>query len=99
MIGGLPTPVSVFLAGGGAGAFLCAVGAEVYSRQTFRPLVHSGTLISGPLVALGMPFLIYDLGMGKREPWRIFFLFFGNPGSVMSWGAWIISAFVAGALA
>ena len=99
MVWGLPIAIYLFLAGAGAGAFLCAVGAEVYSRQTFRPLVHSGTLISGPLVALGMPFLIYDLGMGKREPWRIFFLFFGNPGSIMSWGSWIISAFVMVALA
>ncbi|MDP2727884.1 MAG: NrfD/PsrC family molybdoenzyme membrane anchor subunit, partial [Dehalococcoidia bacterium] len=89
MIWGLPIAVYLFLAGAGAGAFLCAVGAELYSRQTFRPLIHSGTIISGPMVALGMPFLIYDLGMGRREPWRIFFLFFGNPGSIMTWGTWI----------
>lgn len=99
MAWGLPIAIYLFMAGAGAGAFLCAVGAEIYSRHTFRPLVHSGTLISGPMVAIGMPFLIYDLGMGKREPWRIFFLFFGNPGSIMSWGAWIISLFVMVALA
>ncbi|MDO8691875.1 MAG: NrfD/PsrC family molybdoenzyme membrane anchor subunit [Dehalococcoidia bacterium] len=98
MAWGLPIAIYLFLAGAGAGAFLCAMGAEIYSRQTFKPLVHSGTLISGPMVALGMPFLIFDLGMGKVEPWRIFFLFFGNPGSIMSWGAWIISGFVMVAL-
>lgn len=98
MTWGLLIAIYLFLAGAGAGAFLCAMGAEIYSRRTFRPLIHSGTLISGPLVALGMPFLIFDLGMGKREPWRIFFLYFGNPGSIMSWGAWIITAFVIVAL-
>jgi formate-dependent nitrite reductase membrane component NrfD len=74
------------------------MGAYVYARDNFRPLIRSGILISGPLVALGMPFLIYDLGAGKREPWRLFFLFFGNPSSIMTWGAWIISVFVLVAL-
>jgi formate-dependent nitrite reductase membrane component NrfD len=42
---------------------------------------------------MGMPLLILDLGIGLREPWRIPYLFLGNPGSIMTWGAWIISAF------
>ena len=84
----------LFLAGAGAGAFLTAVTAEIYSRDGFRPLARSGIIIGAPMVALGMPWLIWDLGIGKQEPWRIFWLFFGNPGSVMTLGAWIISAFV-----
>lgn len=99
MIWGLYIAIYLFLAGAGAGAFLCAVAGEIYSKEGFRPLIHSGTIIAGPLVAIGMPFLIYDLGAGKMEPWRLVFLYFGNPGSIMSWGAWIISLFVGAAFA
>ena len=83
----------LFAAGAGAGAFLAALTAEIYSRDGFRPLIRSGTVISGPLVLLGMPFLILDLGIGQREPWRLFYLFFGNGGSIMAWGAWVITLF------
>ncbi|MHB1132665.1 MAG: NrfD/PsrC family molybdoenzyme membrane anchor subunit, partial [Chloroflexota bacterium] len=83
----------LFAAGMGAGAFLAALTAELYSRQGFRPLIRSGTVISGPLVLAGMPFLLLDLGIGLREPWRLIYLFFGNGGSIMTWGAWIITMF------
>ena len=88
----------LFAAGMGAGAFLTALTAEIYSRQGFRPLIRSGTVISGPLVLLGMPFLLLDLGIGLREPWRLIYLFFGNGGSIMTWGAWIIALFAGVAL-
>ncbi len=93
MAWGFPIAAYLFLAGMGAGAFLTALTAEIYSREGFRPLIRAGTVISGPLVMLGMPMLILDLGIGQREPWRLIYLFFGNSGSIMTWGAWIISVF------
>lgn len=88
----------LFFAGAGAGAFLTALTAELYSREGFRPLIRSGVVISGPLVIMGMPLLMLDLGIGLREPWRLPYLFLGNPGSIMTWGAWIISIFAGLAL-
>lgn len=98
MAWGFPIAVYLFAAGAGAGAFLAALTAEIYSRHGFRPLIRSGTVISGPLVLLGMPFLILDLGIGQREPWRLIYLYFGNGGSIMSWGTWIITLFAAFAI-
>ncbi|MHB9090037.1 MAG: NrfD/PsrC family molybdoenzyme membrane anchor subunit, partial [Chloroflexota bacterium] len=83
----------LFFAGMGAGAFLAALTAELYSREGFRPLIRAGTVISGPLVLAGMPLLMLDLGIGLREPWRLPYLFLGNFGSIMTWGAWIITIF------
>jgi len=94
MVWGLYIAVYLFMAGAGAGAFLTAVVTDLYSRERFKALVRSGLLISGPLVALGMPFLVLDLGIGKYQPWRIIYLYIGNPGSIMFWGTWILSSFV-----
>ncbi|MCL4534528.1 MAG: polysulfide reductase NrfD [Bacteroidetes bacterium] len=94
MAWGIYIATYLFMAGMGAGAFLTAVVAFVYSREGFRPLIRAGIVAGGPLVALGLPFLVLDLGAGQREPWRIFWLYFGNIGSIMTWGTWIITAFV-----
>ncbi len=90
--------IYLFMAGAGAGAFVTAAIAEALGVEDFKPLVKGGALISGPLVALSMPNLIIDLGIGKREPWRIPYLFIGNPRSVMFWGAWLLSLFIPVAL-
>ena len=99
MAWGIYIAVYLFLAGMGAGAFLTAAVAYVYSREGFRPLIRAGIVVGAPLVALGMPFLLLDLGIGQREPWRIFWLYFGNTGSVMVWGTWIITFFIGVGLA
>lgn len=93
MAWGIYIAIYLFLAGAGAGAFLTAVTSELYGRESFHPLARAGYIISGPMVALGMPFLIYDLGKGKTEPWRIINLY-TNFGSVMTWGAWILTFFI-----
>ena len=95
---GIWIPVYLFLAGAGAGAFITAVIAEVYKVEDFKPLVKGGALISGPLVALSMPNLLIDLGIGKHEPWRIPYLFIGNPRSMMFWGSWLLTMFIPMAL-
>ncbi|MDO8673117.1 MAG: NrfD/PsrC family molybdoenzyme membrane anchor subunit [Dehalococcoidia bacterium] len=93
MTWGLYIAIYLFCAGAGAGAFLAAVTAEIYSKEAFKPLIRAGYLISGPLVALGTPFLMLDLGMGLREPLRLLGLL-NNPGSVMSIGTVVLSLFM-----
>ena len=94
---GLPIAAYLFLAGTGAGAFLTAAATDMYSRQRYISLIRAGAILSGPTVAVGLPFLIWDLGIGKSEPWRLIFLF-RNLHSPMTWGIWILALFIPVAL-
>lgn len=88
--------IYLFLGGLGAGAFLVAALVELTGeryKHEFCPTSLVGSTISGPVVALGAVILIFDLGAGKMEPWRIFYLF-THPSSVMTWGIWILSIFI-----
>jgi polysulfide reductase chain C len=92
--------VYLFLGGLGAGAFLSAAFFELSGwryRRDFCPTALTGAMISGPAVALGSALLIFDLGAGKMEPWRIFYLF-TNFSSVMTWGIWLLCLFIPVAL-
>jgi polysulfide reductase chain C len=82
-----------FLAGTGAGAFLTAFVAERFDKVAFRPLIRAGLILSGVLVALGMPFLIADLGAGRTQPWRLVLLI-TNVTSPMTWGVWVLTPFI-----
>jgi formate-dependent nitrite reductase membrane component NrfD len=90
----------LFLGGLGAGAFLTAAVMEL-TRWRYRrdvcPTALTGGVISGPAVALGSVLLIFDLGAGKMEPWRIFYLF-THFSSVMTWGIWLLLFFIPVAL-
>lgn len=88
--------IYLFLGGLGAGAFLVAALVELTGeryKHDFCPTTLVGATISGPAVALGSVILIFDLGAGQREPWRIFYMF-THPSSVMTWGIWILSIFI-----
>jgi polysulfide reductase chain C len=88
--------IYLFLGGLGAGAFLSAAFFELSGwryKRDFCPTVLTGATISGPVVALGSVLLILDLGAGKMEPWRIFYLF-TNFSSVMTWGIWLLCLFI-----
>jgi formate-dependent nitrite reductase membrane component NrfD len=88
--------VYLFLGGLGAGAFLSAAFFELSGwryKRDYCPTALAGATISGPVVALGSVLLILDLGAGKMEPWRIFYLF-TNFGSVMTWGIWLLCLFI-----
>jgi len=86
----------LFLGGLGAGAFLTAAVMEL-TRWRYRrevcPTSLTGAVISGPAVALGSLLLIFDLGAGKTQPWRIFYLF-SHASSVMTWGIWLLCLFI-----
>ena len=88
--------IYLFLGGLGAGAFLVAATLEFTGKRyevDLSPIRLVGATLPGPLVALGAVLLIFDLGAGLREPWRIFYMF-THFTSVMTWGIWILSFFV-----
>lgn len=53
--------------------------------------------MAGPAVAFGTLLLVFDLGMGRREPWRLVYLYL-NWASPMTWGTWILTLFIPVAL-
>jgi formate-dependent nitrite reductase membrane component NrfD len=88
--------IYLFLGGMGAGAFLIAAMIELTGfryRLKYCPTTMVGAGVSGPLILIGTVLLIFDLGAGLREPWRILAMF-TNLQSVMTWGIWILSLFL-----
>jgi polysulfide reductase chain C len=88
--------IYLFLGGMGAGSFLMAAVVELTGmryRQKYCPTALVGAGVSGPLILIGTVLLIFDLGAGLREPWRIL-LMFTNFQSVMTWGIWILTLFL-----
>jgi polysulfide reductase chain C len=88
--------IYLFLGGLGAGAFLTAAFFELTGwrdKWGFSPTALTGATVSGPVVALGTVLLIFDLGAGRREPWRILYMF-THFRSVMTWGILILSVFI-----
>jgi formate-dependent nitrite reductase membrane component NrfD len=88
--------IYLFLGGMGAGAFLIAALVELTGKRyehEYSPTALVGAGISGPLILIGTVLLIFDLGAGLREPWRILHMF-TNLNSIMTWGIWILSLFL-----
>ena len=90
--------IYLFLGGLGAGGFLTAAAFELTGKRyqfDFCAVTLVGSVVAGPAVAIGTVLLIFDLGAGLREPWRILYMFsFRNFDSVMMWGVWILSIFI-----
>ena len=90
--------IYLFLGGLGAGCFLVAAAFELTGKRyqfDFCAVTLVGSVVSGPAVAIGTVLLVFDLGAGLREPWRILYMFaFRNFDSVMMWGVWILSIFI-----
>jgi polysulfide reductase chain C len=88
--------IYLFLGGMGAGSFLIAAVFELSGlryKHDFCPTCMAGAGVSGPLILVGTVLLIFDLGAGLRQPWRIP-LMFTNFSSVMTWGIWILTLFL-----
>ncbi len=93
--GWLPA-IYLFLGGLGAGALMVAAIFEFFGERyqsDFCPTALVGATVPGPLVILGTILLIFDLGAGLREPWRIFYMF-THFSSVMTWGVWLLTFFI-----
>ena len=88
--------IYLFLGGMGAGSFLVASVFELSGlryKYEFCPTCMAGAGVSGPLLLIGTLLLIFDLGAGLREPWRIPLMFI-NFSSVMTWGIWVLTLFL-----
>ncbi len=81
--------VYFFLGGLGAGAFLLSVTAN-YWKQEFKPIARVASVIAPVAIAIGLFFLLIDLGKPFRF-WRLFLSF--NPTSALSWGVWFLNIF------
>jgi polysulfide reductase chain C len=82
----------LFLGGLGAGATLTSLVAS-RSGSRFTTIERAGATLAGPAVAFGTALLVFDLGMGRREPWRLVYLY-SNWQSPMTWGTWILTLFI-----
>jgi len=80
-----------FLGGLGAGAFLLSVAAN-YWKQELKPIAKTAAMIAPVAIAVGLFFLLIDLGQPFRA-WRLFLSF--NPTSALSWGVWFLNIFFA----
>lgn len=85
--------IYLFLGGLGAGAYLASFAADKGLLGKAANLQRVGYYVSAPLVALGALLLVTDLGQGLRKPWLILNMFL-NFSSVMTWGIYILSAFI-----
>lgn len=82
----------LFLGGLGAGATLTSLVAS-RAGSRFAAIERAGATLAGPAVAFGTALLVVDLGMGRREPWRLVYLYL-NWQSPMTWGTWILTLFI-----
>lgn len=85
--------IYLFLGGLGAGAYLTSFAAEKGWLGRNSSLSRTGYLISAPIVAIGTVLLVFDLGQGLTKPWLLIGLL-TNPSSVMTWGVYILAAFI-----
>ncbi len=78
-----------FLGGASAGAFIFSVIANYWMKE-FKPLAKTAAIVAPVTFAIGMLFLLIDLGQPFRA-WRLFLTF--NPTSAISWGVWFLNIF------
>lgn len=81
--------VYFFLGGLAAGAFVLSVTAS-YWKQEFKPVAKVASVVAPVAIAIGLFFLLIDLGQPLRA-WRLFLSF--NPASAISWGVWFLNIF------
>jgi formate-dependent nitrite reductase membrane component NrfD len=92
--------IYLFLGGLGAGAMAYAALFELSGRRyegdrcpEVCPVTLVGATVPGPVVAAGVLLLVFELGAGLREPWRIP-LMYTHTSSVMTWGVWLLTLFI-----
>ena len=89
--------IYLFLGGLGAGAYLTSFAAQKGWLGKNSSLARVGYYVAGPIIAFGTALLVLDLGQGMYKPWLLIGLL-TNFSSVMTWGVYILSAFIGVAL-
>ncbi len=85
------TVVYFFLGGLSAGCYFFSVAANYWIKE-FKPLARIGAIAAPISLAIGMLFLLIELGQPFRM-WRLYLTF--NPQSPVSWGSWFLIIFLA----
>lgn len=85
--------IYLFLGGLGAGAYITSFAAEKGWLGANSGLKRAGFFLASPVVAFGALLLVFDLGQGLKKPWLLLGLL-SNFRSVMTWGVYILSAFI-----
>ncbi len=85
------TVVYFFLGGLSTGCYFFSVAANYWMKE-FKPLAKIGAIAAPISLAIGMLFLLIELGQPFRM-WRIYLTF--NPQSPISWGSWFLMIFLA----
>lgn len=85
--------IYLFLGGLGAGAYLTSYAANNGWLGKSPALQRVGFFLAAPIVAIGTALLVFDLGQGLKKPWLLIGLL-SNFSSVMTWGVYILSAFI-----
>ncbi len=85
------TVVYFFLGGLSAGCYIFSVAANYWIKE-FKPLARIGAIAAPISLAIGMLFLLIELGQPFRM-WRLYLTF--NPQSPVSWGSWFLIIFLA----
>ncbi len=83
--------VYFFLSGLACGSFLVSVVSRLRGRGEYVGIQRIGAYLTPPVLAAGFLFLLLDLGKPLRV-WHLFAYF--NPGSVASWGVWLVNIFL-----
>ncbi len=78
-----------FLGGLSAGAFFLSVSGN-YWKKELEPLAKTAAIVTPIAVAVGMLFLLLELGQ-PLGAWRLLLTF--RPTSAISWGFWFLSIF------
>ncbi|NLL18210.1 MAG: polysulfide reductase NrfD [Clostridia bacterium] len=87
--------LDLFLGGLGVGAFLTAILGSYLNSRYYSNLIKKGFIVAPVAVSLGVIFLLTELGRPERFLTTMFHF---NPGSAMSWGAFLQVFFMVVAL-
>lgn len=98
LVWGLPVALYLFVGGMAAAAFYVGVFADLFSRGKLRDIARLSSYVVLIPTVIGLLMLVIDLGQPLRF-WHLMFQFnpttriVFEPGSVMSWGVWILVVF------
>ncbi|KNZ69002.1 polysulfide reductase NrfD [Thermincola ferriacetica] len=98
LVWGLPVALYLFVGGMSAAAFYVGVFADLFSRGKLRDIARLSSYVVLIPTVIGLLMLVIDLGQPLRF-WHLMFQFnpttriVFEPGSVMSWGVWILVIF------
>jgi polysulfide reductase chain C len=84
----------LFVGGLAGGSYVIAAVADLFGKGKYKVLSKSGTYVSLLSIIIGLVLLIVDLGRFDVDPLSPLNAYINFPTSIMSFGTWIITAFM-----